>query len=164
MGWLRGPLPRFVSVQAEGCAPVVRAWRAGAETTSPWENPVTHAAGLRVPSPFGGRQMLRVIRDTGGEALSVSEAAIQEAQQVLAGREGLWTGPEAAATVAALLGLKERGALYADARVVLVLTGAGIKNEPPPLPPPVHLTGSEDEIVERARSALAAWGAPARPM
>jgi threonine synthase len=160
MGWLRGPLPRFVSVQAEGCAPVVKAWREGAETTSSWEHPVTDAAGLRVPSPFAGRQMLRVLRETGGEALAVSEAAIREAQRVLARVEGIWTGPEAAATVAALVGLKERGALPADARVVLVLTGAGIKNEPPPLPLPVDLTGADDEIVERVRAALAGGRGP----
>jgi threonine synthase len=154
IGWLRGSLPRFVSVQAEGCAPVVAAWRAGAETTSPWEAPVTHAAGLRVPSPFAGRQMLRVIRETGGEALAVSEAAIQEAQRLLARLDGVWTAPESAATVAALLSLKARGAVTAATRVLLVLTGAGIKNEPPPLPPPVDLTGSEDDIVARVRDAL----------
>jgi threonine synthase len=154
MGWLRGPLPRFVSVQAEGCAPVVKAWRAGAETTAPWENPVTHAAGLRVPSPFAGRQILRVIRETGGEALAVSEADIQEAQRLLARLDGVWTAPEAAATVAALLRLKAQGAVTADARVVLVLTGAGIKHAPPPLPPAIDLSGSEDDIIARVREVL----------
>ena len=64
MGWLSGPLPRFFAVQAEGCAPVVKAFAEGAETTTAWENPTTHAAGLRVPSPFAGRQMLRILRDT----------------------------------------------------------------------------------------------------
>ena len=64
LGWIRGTPPRFISVQAEGCAPIVKAWQQGAETTSPWENPVTEAAGLRVPSPFAGRQMLRIIRET----------------------------------------------------------------------------------------------------
>src|SRR5262249_44046208 len=93
MNWLSGPLPRFVSVQAEGCAPVVEAWTTGKDTTTPWENPVTHAAGLRVPSPFAGRQMLKVIRDTGGEAIAVSEGAIVDAQRRLARREGIWTAP-----------------------------------------------------------------------
>src|SRR6266480_6114501 len=95
MGWLDGALPRFVSVQAEGCAPVVRAWRDGAETTRAWENPVTHAAGLRVPAPFAGRQMLRVLRDSRGDALAVSETAIREAQRLLARLDGVWTAPEA---------------------------------------------------------------------
>ena len=155
MGWLHGALPRFVSVQAEGCAPVVRAWRDGAETTRAWENPVTHAAGLRVPAPFAGRQMLRVLRDSRGDALAVSETAIREAQRLLARLDGVWTAPEAAATVAALMQLKERGALAAEARIVLVLTGSGIKSDPPPLPRPVDLTGSDDEIVARIQRTLA---------
>ncbi|HEU5322260.1 MAG TPA: threonine synthase, partial [Methylomirabilota bacterium] len=84
LGWLSGPLPRFVAVQAEGCAPVVQAWREGAETTAPWPEPTTHAAGLRVPSPFAGRQMLRLLRETRGEALAVSEEAIRDGQRRLA--------------------------------------------------------------------------------
>jgi threonine synthase len=154
MGWLTGRLPRFVSVQAEGCAPVVKAWRDGAETTVAWNDPTTHAAGLRVPSPFAGRQMLRVIRDTGGEALAVSEHAMQEAQRLLARLDGVWTAPEAAATVAALIRMKEQGSVTADARIVLVLTGAGLKNDPPPLPPAIDLTGSDDEVVSRIERTL----------
>ncbi|MGH7323804.1 MAG: threonine synthase [Candidatus Rokuibacteriota bacterium] len=154
MGWLAGGPPRFVSVQAEGCAPVVKAWREGAETTTAWENPVTQAAGLRVPSPFAGRQMLRVIRETGGEALAVGEAAIPEAQSLLARLDGVWTAPEAAATVAALIQLKERGAVAADARIVLVLTGTGIKNDPPALPRPVDLAGSDDDIATLVQHVL----------
>jgi threonine synthase len=152
MGWLSGRVPRFVAVQAEGCAPIVRAWRDGTETATAWENPVTQAAGLRVPSPFAGRQMLKVIRDTDGEALAVSEAAIVEAQQRLARLEGIWTAPEAAATVAALGILHDAGRLAADARVVLVLTGAGIKNDPPALPSVIDLSsagaGADDAIVD----------------
>jgi threonine synthase len=156
MGWLQGSPPRIVSVQAEGCAPVVKAWQEGAETTTPWERPVTQAAGLRVPSPFAGRQMLRVLRETGGDAIAVSEQAIQEAQRLLARLEGLWTAPEAAATVAALAQMKERGGVGPGARIVLLLTGAGIKNEPPPLAAPIDLTGSDEEIVARVRTALTA--------
>jgi threonine synthase len=154
LGWLRGPLPRFVGVQAEGCAPVVRAWREGAETTSAWEHPVTGAAGLRVPSPFAGRQMLRVIRQTRGEAVGVSERAIEEGQRLLARCEGLWTAPEAAATVAALVEMKERGAVAADARIVLVLTGTGLKNDAATLPRPADLTGSDDDIAAQLEHAL----------
>jgi threonine synthase len=154
MGWLKGSQPRFISVQAEGCAPVVAAWQQGAEATAPWENPVTHAAGLRVPSPFAGRQMLRVLRETNGDALAVSEEAIRDAQRRLGRVEGIWAAPEAAATLAALLILKERGRLQRDARIVLVLTGAGIKNEPPPLVGAVDLTGSDAEMVETVRRAV----------
>src|SRR5258705_779089 len=65
MGWLSGPLPRFFAVQADGCAPVVKAFASGAETTTAWENPPHHAARLRVPSPFAGRQIFRLLRATG---------------------------------------------------------------------------------------------------
>ena len=155
MGWIAGKLPRVISVQAEGCAPMVKAWREGALTTTPWENPVTDAPGLRVPSPFAGRQMLRILRDTGGEAIAVSEQAIQDAQRLLARLEGVWTAPEAAATVAALTQMKERGDALVDARIVLVLTGCGLKNEPPPLSTPTDLSGSDAEIVAEVRRALA---------
>src|SRR5881409_2568588 len=154
MGWLSGPLPRFFAVQAEGCAPVVKALAEGAENTAAWENPTTHAGGLRVPSPFAGRQMLRLLRETRGGAVAVSEKAIQEAQRLLGRLEGVWTSPEGAALVAALAEMKERGAVAADARVVLELTGAGIKYDPPPLPPAVDLAGSDDDVVAAVRGAL----------
>ena len=154
MGWISGALPRVVAVQAEGCAPIVKAFREGAEATAPWDNPTTHAAGLRVPSPFAGRQMLKILRETRGDAIAVGEGAIQDAQRLLGRLEGIWTSPEGAALVAALTGMKERGAVAADARVVLVLTGAGIKYDPPPLPPAVDLTGADEEIVAAVRRAL----------
>src|SRR5262245_22324306 len=154
MGWVSGRGPRFVSVQAEGCAPVVKAWREGAETTAAWTDPVTHAAGLRVPSPFAGRQMLRIVRESGGEAIAVSEDAIREAQRLLARLDGVWTAPEAAATIAALIDMKHRHAVEPDTRIALILTGAGIKNDPPPLPPPTDLDGSDDDIVDRVARIL----------
>src|SRR5437763_4044581 len=154
MGWVSGALPRIVAVQAEGCAPVVKAFHDGAETTAVWENPTTHAAGLRVPSPFAGRQMLKILHDTRGDAIAVSEGAIEDAQRLLGRLEGIWTSPEGAALVAALAQMKDRGAVAADARVVLVLTGAGIKYDPPPLAPAVDLTGADEEIVAAVRRAL----------
>src|SRR3989441_12478941 len=154
MGWVGGPLPRVIAVQAEGCAPVVKAFHDGADTTAAWESPTTHAAGLRVPSPFAGRQMLKILRDTGGDAVAVSERAIQDAQRLLGRLEGVWTSPEGAALVAALGALKERRDISADARVVLVLTGAGIKYDPPPLPPPVDLAGSDEDVVAVVRRTL----------
>ena len=155
MGWLSGALPRIVAVQAEGCAPVVKAWREGAANTSAWDDPTTHAAGLRVPSPFAGRQMLDVLRDTRGDAIAVSESAIQDAQRLFARVEGVWTAPESAALVAALIEMKERGAVTPEARVVLVLTGAGLKCDPPPLAAATDLAGTDDDIVEQVRRSLA---------
>ena len=155
MGWVTGR-PRFVAVQAEGCAPVIKAFHEGAETTTVWENPTTDAAGLRVPSPFAGRQMLRILRESGGDAVAVSEGAIVQAQRLLARLEGVWTSPEGAALVAALAALKDRGQLAADARVVVMLTGAGIKNPPPELPTPIDLAGTDEEIGVAVRGALGA--------
>src|SRR5881409_2004733 len=156
MGWLSGPLPRFFAVQADGCAPVVKAFASGAETTTAWENPTTHAAGLRVPSPFAGRQMLRLLRDTRGGAVAVSEKAIQEAQRLLARIEGIWTAPESASLVAALSQLKDRGEASRDADILLILTGAGLKYEPPPLAAPTDLAGAEEEILAQVRRTVGA--------
>jgi len=154
MGWIKGVQPRFVAVQAEGCAPLVKAWDDKAETTTLWENPITHAAGLRVPGPFAGRQMLKIMRDTGGHARPVTETQIVEAQKLLARIEGIWTAPEAAATLAALCQMKETGDLDASSRIVMVLTGAGIKNSPPALADPVHLDGDEAQVLNKVRRAL----------
>ncbi len=156
MGWLSGALPRFFAVQAEGCAPVVKAFADGAETTTAWENPTTHAAGLRVPSPFAGRQMLRLLRDTRGGAVAIGEAAIQEGQRLVARTEGMWTAPESAALVAALAELKERGEAPRDAEILLILTGAGLKYEPPPLAAPTDLAGTEEEVLARVRRVAGA--------
>ena len=153
MGWVSGHT-RFVAVQAEGCAPVVKAFHDGAETTAAWDDPTTLAAGLRVPSPFAGRQMLRILRETGGGAFAVSDAAIMDAQRRLARLEGIWTAPEGAALVAALEMLRDAGGLTRDARVVLVLTGTGIKYDAPPLPPPTDLTGSDEEMTAQVKRAL----------
>jgi len=153
MGWVTGRT-RFVAVQAEGCAPVVKAFHDGAETTAAWEDPTTHAAGLRVPSPFAGRQMLRILRDSGGDAIAVSERAIVEAQRRLARLEGIWTSPEGAALVAALAVMKDRGQVSADARIVVMLTGAGIKYAPPELPTPLDLAGSDDAVRAAVRRVV----------
>jgi threonine synthase len=154
MGWIKAAQPRFIAVQAEGCAPLVKAWGEKAETTTLWENPVTHAAGLRVPGPFAGRQMLKIMRDTSGHARAVSETQIVEAQKLLARIEGIWTAPEAAATLAALCQMKEAGDLDPGSRIVMVLTGAGIKNSPPTLADPVHLDGDEGQVLAKVRRAL----------
>jgi threonine synthase len=155
MRWISGSLPRFIAVQAEGCAPVVKAFHEGAEVTTPWPDSKTHAAGLRVPGPFAGRQMLRVLRDSGGGAIAVSEQAIVDAQHLVARREGIWTSPEGAALVAALGQMKDRGELASDSDVVMIFTGAGLKYEPPALPAPTHLAGSPDAAAATVARLLA---------
>jgi len=140
LGWLRDaadtPPPLLVVVQAAGCAPVVRAWEAGAETTAALEGAATVAAGLRVPSPLAGGLMLRALRETGGTALAVADDAIRRALGELA-RAGLWLSPEGAALLPALRQLRASGWLRAGARVVLLNTGSGlVYPDVEPLPAP----------------------------
>jgi len=156
MGWIKAAQPAFVAVQAAGCAPVVKAWQDGADTTAVWDNPVTDAPGLRVPGPFAGRQMLRILRETGGHGRAVGEDEIVDAQRLVARLEGIWTAPEAAAALAALIQMKDAGAVAADTRAVMVFTGCGLKYAPPPLPAAVHLGGEPSEILAQVRRALGA--------
>ena len=111
---------------------------------------------LEVPSPFAGRQMLEILRETSGDAIAVSESAIVEGQRLLARLEGIWTSPEGGALVAALVGMKERSQVTADARIVVMLTGAGIKTQPPALPAPTDLVGSDEAIVAQVRRVVGA--------
>lgn len=128
LGWLERPArPRMVAVQAAGCAPIVRAFEAGAERTAFFENASTIAAGLRVPGPFADRLMLRALRDSGGTAVAVSDDALRAAQRRLAAEEGLFAAPEGAATLAALEHLAHSGWVRRDERVVLFNTGTGFK-------------------------------------
>lgn len=122
--WLSDRAPRLVSVQAAGCAPVVRAFEEGAERTTPWDDPVTVAAGLKVPAPLGGHLILRALRETDGTAVAVRDEAIVIAQQRLA-LEGLDAGPEGGATLGALHQLVQAGWLGRGHTVVLFNTGAG---------------------------------------
>jgi len=124
-GWLRGALPRMFTVQAEGCAPVVRAFETNAERSTPWENPTTVAAGLRVPSPLGDRLMLRALRESKGGAVAVSDGALQQAAKELQTLEGVDASPEGGAALAGAIELKRRGTIQAGERVVLFNTGAG---------------------------------------
>ena len=99
-GWIRGPLPRMYSVQATGCAPVVRAFETNAERCTPWPDPQTVAAGLRVPAPLGDRLMLRALRESEGGAVAVSDAALQDAAQQLQTIVGIDSSPEGGAALA----------------------------------------------------------------
>lgn len=123
--WVRGSLPRMYCVQSSGCAPVVKAFETGAERCTAWPEPRTIASGLRVPSPLGDRLMLRVLRESGGGAVAVSDAALATAARELQTLEGIDAAPEGGATVAAALELKSRGAIDPAERVVLLNTGAG---------------------------------------
>jgi threonine synthase len=127
LGWPIGRRPRLVSVQAEGCAPVVRAFETGADVTSAYPNPATAAYGLRVPAPIGGFLCLRALRETAGTAVAVTERAIADATRALAIRTGLDICPEGGAAYAAMDQLRARGWLKPAERVVLFNTGTGLK-------------------------------------
>ncbi|HEY66465.1 MAG TPA: threonine synthase [Caldilineae bacterium] len=127
LGWIGPERPRMVSVQSAGCAPIVRAFEAGRETAEPWQNAMTIADGLRVPSAIGDFLILRALRDSSGTAIAVPDEEILDALREIGRTEGLLVAPEAAATVAALRRLRADGWIQRDERVVLFLTGSGLK-------------------------------------
>lgn len=116
--------PRFVVVQMEGCAPLVRAFEAGEERATPWERPQTDVWGLRVPRAIADFLILRAVRATGGIALTVPEAGLAEDAARLARTEGLRVGPEGAAALRALAALAGRGLMREGERVVVFQTGS----------------------------------------
>ena len=131
LGWIGPKRPRMVSVQAEGCAPIVRAFDAGADHAEPWADAHTLAAGIRVPAGIGDYLILDAVRDSGGTAVAVSDDEIVEAQRTLGRLTGIYAAPEGAATYAALPHLVRSGFLTGDERVVLFNTGTGLKYPPP---------------------------------
>jgi threonine synthase len=124
-GWVQGTPPRMFTVQATGCAPIVRAFHAGAGSADPWVDPWTVASGLRVPGPLGDRIMLRILRECGGGAVAVSDEALSQAAGFGTRLEGVDFSPEGGACIAAAAALKKDGLINADERVVLFNTGAG---------------------------------------
>ncbi|TSA50838.1 threonine synthase [archaeon] len=127
LGWIDGKLPRMVSVQAEGCAPIPRALAAGEEFAAPWKDAHTVAAGLRVPRAIGDFLILRAIRESSGTAIAVSDDALIASQRAMTTEEGIFACPEGGATLAALEALLDRGAIARDETVVLFNTGTGLK-------------------------------------
>jgi threonine synthase len=128
LGWLQEPrLPRLIIVQAEGCAPLVSAFRAGTQEAEAWPaaQAKTRAMGLRVPSALGDRLILRAVRTSGGTALTVSDAAMAHMSKDAARRAGVWISLEAAATLAAYHELLEKRVLTASSQTVLFFTGSG---------------------------------------
>jgi threonine synthase len=127
LGWIDGRRPRLVSVQAEGCAPVVRAFREKAEATAPWPDASTRAYGLRVPSPLGGFLCLRALRETGGTAIAVDEDAIARGTRTLAAQTGIDVCPEGGAAWVAMTELRRSGWIAPSERAVVFNTGTGLK-------------------------------------
>lgn len=127
LGWIGPKRPKMFAVQAEGCAPIVRAFEAGVEHAERWENAQTIAAGIRVPAAVGDFLILRAVRESGGAALAVSDDAIKSAVKEVATSEGILLCPEGAATFVAWKKARELGLLDEDERSVLFNCATGIK-------------------------------------
>ena len=127
MGWIGRERPRMISVQAAGCAPIVRAYRAGDTHAEPWIDAETIAAGLRVPAAVGDFLMLKAIRDSGGCALSVTDEELMASASKMAAAVGSFPAPEGAATLSALEKLIAQHLVSDRDRVVLFNTGTGLK-------------------------------------
>jgi threonine synthase len=127
MGWIGAERPRMVAVQAEGCAPIVKAWEANRSASEFFANAATIASGLRVPGPLGDLMILRMLRQTKGTAIAVSDAEMLHAGRELASLEGIFTAPEGAATVIAARKLAASGWIRPEESVVLFNTGTGYK-------------------------------------
>ena len=119
--------PRMVAVQAEGCAPIVKAWQEGEEHAPRWEDAHTVAAGIRVPRAVGDFLILRAVRESGGFAMAVSDAALTQAVADAARDDGLLLCPEAGATLAAWRQAVETGLVRPDERAVLFNCATGLK-------------------------------------
>jgi threonine synthase len=126
-GWLQPDVrfPHMISAQAAGCAPIVRAFEEGSPSATPWNEPHTHASGLRVPGPLGDRLILRALRESQGDAAAVDEDVIRDATLRLSRATGVDAAPEGGCALGVLERLVQKGRVPRDAEVVLFNTGSG---------------------------------------
>ncbi|MEM9782327.1 MAG: threonine synthase [Pseudomonadota bacterium] len=127
LGWLEGPMPRMVAVQATGCAPIVRAWEAGEEHAPLWQDAHTVAAGIRVPIAVGDFLILRAVRESGGFAMAVDDAELMEMRDAIAAAEGFLLCPEGAATALAYKHALAKGLIDKGDQALLWNCATGLK-------------------------------------
>jgi len=127
LGWIDKKRPRMFSVQASGCAPIVRAFEAGEKTAAEFKNAHTVASGLRVPKAIGDFLMLKILRQSNGGAVAVDDEAMIRTTREVGSSEGIFVAPEGAACFAALKSLRLAGKIDIGERVVIFNTGSGIK-------------------------------------
>jgi threonine synthase len=127
LGWIGSERPKMIVVQADGCAPIVRAFERGERHAEPWENATTLAAGIRVPAAIGDYLILDAVRGSGGTALTVTDGEMVESMRDIASHEGVWPAPEGAATLAGYRKLRASGFLAPETETVLMITGSGLK-------------------------------------
>jgi threonine synthase len=127
MGWIDSKRPRMVTVQAAGCAPIVKAFENGQRFADEFPNAATTASGLRVPKAIGDFLILDALRESGGTAVAVTDEQLLDAAREIGALEGLFVAPEGAACLPALRKLMSDGEILKDERIVLFNTGAGVK-------------------------------------
>jgi len=128
LGWVKaGRRPKMVTVQAQNCAPIVRAFEQGTEKAQPWENAATIADGLRVPRAIGDFLILRAIRESGGTAVAVPDRAMVDGMLAIGKHAGVSAAPEGGAALVAIQKLAAAGSIHAQDRVVLFNTGGALK-------------------------------------
>jgi threonine synthase len=127
LGWVKGPRPKMIAIQSEGCAPVAKAYEAGLDVSQMWQNAATFASGLRVPKPYGDYIILDVVRKSGGTVVALSDEQILASLKDWASHEGILLSPEGAAATGAYDHLLASGFLKVTDRVVLFNTGSGNK-------------------------------------
>lgn len=146
LGWVSGALPRLYVSQYEGCAPIARAFENGRAECEVWADIDIPPGGLKAPSPPGGREVLALVRATGGAAIAVSTAAALQAVADLAALEGVFACPEAGTTIAALRKAVDGGLIGRGERVVLVNSGSGLKSLHAFEDRPIEIVSSGDRI------------------
>jgi threonine synthase len=127
LGWIGSKRPKMICVQADGCAPIVKAFDEGKEDSEFWENAATLASGLRVPKAIGDFLVLRAVRESSGTCIAISDKDLLDAGVWLAETEGLFVAPEGSACIAALDQLLKNGFLKKSDEVVIYNTGTGYK-------------------------------------
>jgi threonine synthase len=127
LGWIGSERPKMITVQAAGCAPIVKAWEAGMSTSEMWADAATFAAGLRVPKAYGDYLILDIIRKSQGTAVAASDEEILAATRHWASVEGVFAAPEGAASLVAYRKLRANGFFRAEDTVVLFNTGSAYK-------------------------------------
>ena len=137
LGWISGKMPRMIAVQADGCAPIVKAYQDGEEHAPLWQDAHTVAAGIRVPIAVGDFLILRAVRESGGTAISVSDDHIMSVRDKIAAEDGVLLCPEGAATAAAYERAIETGDVKADERAILFNCATGLKYPMPPVNSPL---------------------------
>ena len=127
LGWIGAERPKMITVQASGCAPIVKAWEAGKSVSEMWNDATTFAAGLRVPKAYGDYLILDILAKSRGTAVAATDEEILAAMRHWASVEGVFAAPEGAASLVAYWKLRASGFLSAEDKVVLFNTGSAYK-------------------------------------